>query len=62
MSFVMFSFPKLQTQCNKNPGSLTPLPSKFLIAAFCTDTSSYYDFTDFTKYTKYNLLVCFEVS
>lgn len=58
----MFFLPKLQTQYNKNPGSLTSLPSKFLIAAFCRDTSSYYDFTVFTKYTKYNLLVCFEVS
>lgn len=57
----MFFLPKLKTQCNKNPGSLTSLPSNFLIAAFCSDTSSYSDFI-FTKYTKYNLLVCFEVS
>lgn len=58
----MFFLPKLQTQCNKNPGSLTSLPSKFLIAAFCSDTYSYYDFIVFAKYTKYNLLVCFELS
>lgn len=50
MSLIMFFLPKLQTQYNKNPGSFTSLPSKFLIAAFCRNISSYSDFIVFTKY------------